>query len=95
MKNLLYPSKCQNELDLFSFQQYATFEISDIRTFIFVNGIDCLLFVFNYSPVNLMLGNQFRVCLLYATFKITEINGFTSYISTPISKYLLEYEKAP
>lgn len=42
-----------------------------------------------------MLGNQFRVCLLYATFKITEINGFTSYISTPISKYLLEYEKAP
>lgn len=81
-KNLLYPSKCQDEVGLFSFQEYTTFEISDIRTFICVSGIDCLLFVFNYRSVSLMLGNQFRVCLLYATFKITEINGFTSCIST-------------
>lgn len=94
MRNLLYPSKCQEEVDLFSFEEYTTFEISDTRTFIFVSRIDCLLFVFNYRSVNLMLGNQFRVCLLYASVKITEVNAFSSYISTPISKNLLEYEEA-
>lgn len=93
--SMLYANKCQEEVDLFSFQEYATFEISDTRTFIFISGIDCLLFVFNYRSVNLMLGNQFRVCLLYTTIKIAEINRFTSYISTPISKNLLEYEEAP
>lgn len=90
MKNLLYPSKCQEEVDLFSFQEYTTFEISDTRTFIFISSIDCLLFVFNYRSVNLMLGNQLRLCLLYATIKITEINRFSTYISTQIFKNLLE-----
>lgn len=87
MRNLLYPSKCQEEVDLFSFEEYTTFEIGDTRTFIFVSSIDCLLFVFNYRSVNLMLGNQFSL------FKITEINMFTSYISIPVSNNLLEYEE--
>lgn len=77
MKNLLFPggnstttTKCQEEVDLFSFQEYTTFEISDTRTFISISSIDCLLFVFNYRSVNLVLGNQFRVCLLYATIEL-------------------------
>lgn len=77
---------------MLSFQEYTTFEISETRTFIFISNIDCLLFVFNYRSVNLILGNQFRVCLLYAAIKVAEINRFTSYISTAISKNLLEYE---
>ena len=40
--------KCWEEVELlFSFEGYATFEISDTRTFIFINSIDSLLLSLN------------------------------------------------
>ena len=48
MKSLLCPSKCQEEAELlFSLEVYAAFEISDTRTFVFINSIDCLLLSVN------------------------------------------------
>lgn len=48
VKNRLCSSKCQEELELlFSFEGCTTFEISDTRTFIFINSTDSLLLSLN------------------------------------------------